>query len=255
MKQPVVIIGLGEMGSVFARAMLRLGHPVYPAGRATDLDAMATQLPEPVMVLLAVAENDLHPALEKIPPQWRSKLTLLQNELLPRDWQRHRLENPTVISVWFEKKKGMDYKVLVPSPAFGPQAPLLKNALATLEIPVRLVNSAEEMEFELVVKNVYILTTNICGLVIGGTVEDLWYKNETLAQQVANDVIDIQEWLTGHSFDREKLIAGMVDAIQGDLQHKNMGRSAPARLQRAIKLADEAGLEVNKLREIQKQTR
>ncbi len=250
MKEPVVIIGIGEMGSVFARGILRLGHPVYPAGRKTDLDAMASELPDPAMVLLAVAENDLHPALEKLPGQWRSKLALLQNELLPRDWQRHGLENPTVISVWFEKKKGMDYKVLVPSPAYGPQAPLLRDALATLDIPVTLVESDKEMEFELLRKNVYILTTNICGLVIGGTVEDLWYHNEALAREVASDVIDIQEWLTGHRFDREKLIAGMVEAIQGDLQHKNMGRSAPARLQRAIKLADEAGLEVGKLRAI-----
>ena len=29
-KAPVIVIGLGEMGSVFARAILKSGHPVYP---------------------------------------------------------------------------------------------------------------------------------------------------------------------------------------------------------------------------------
>ena len=46
----------------------------------------------------------------------------------------------------------------------------------------------------------------------------------------------------------------MVEGIKGDLQHKCMGRSAPARLARAIQQADQAGLKVPKLREIQAQT-
>jgi len=38
--------------------------------------------------------------------------------------------------------------------------------------------------------------------------------------------------------------------MQGHLAHKCMGRSAPARLTRAIAIADEAKVEVPKLREI-----
>ncbi len=30
MQQPVVIIGIGELGGVFAGAFLKNGHPVYP---------------------------------------------------------------------------------------------------------------------------------------------------------------------------------------------------------------------------------
>lgn len=250
MNEPVVVIGIGEMGGVFTRGLLRTGHPVYPVTRHTDMQAMATAIPQPFLVLVAVGENDLHPTLEKIPTNWLSHLGLLQNELLPRDWQSHDITNPTVISVWFEKKKGQDYKVLVPSPAFGPRASVLEDALSSLEIPSWELKSEQELEFELVRKNVYILTTNICGLVIGGSVDDLWYKNEALAREVANEVIDIQEWLTGHTHDRQKLIEGMVEGIKGDLEHKCMGRSAPGRLARAIGHADEAGLAVPKLREI-----
>ncbi|NNF95746.1 MAG: hypothetical protein HKM94_02315, partial [Halobacteria archaeon] len=104
--------------------------------------------------------------------------------------------------------------------------------------------------FELVRKNVYILTANIAGLVIGGTVDDLWFKHEDLARQIANEVMDIQAWLVGHHLERERLIEGIVEGIKGDLQHKCMGRSAPGRLARAIQYADQAELKVPKLREI-----
>lgn len=251
MNEPVIVIGIGEMGGVFTRGLLRTGHPVYPVTRQTDMQAMAAAISEPFLVLVAVAENDLHPTLDKIPAPWRNHLGLLQNELLPRDWQAHGINDPTVISVWFEKKKGQDYKVLVPSPIYGPRAGVLEDALTTLQIPSWELNSEQDLEFELVRKNVYILTTNIAGLVIGGSVDDLWYKNEALARQVANEVIDIQEYLTGHQHDREKLIEGMVEGIKGDLQHNCTGRSAPTRLARAIRHADAAGLTIPKLREIQ----
>jgi len=252
MLDPIVVIGIGEMGGVFTRGLLRLGHPVFPVTRGTDMEQLAKAITAPALVLVAVGEADLHPTLEGIPSQWRDRLGLLQNELLPRDWQAHDIQGPTVVSVWFEKKKGQDFKVLIPSPVYGPAAKILEDALGKLEIPAWEVDSEAAMSFELVRKNVYILTTNICGLEIDGSVEDLWYHNEALAREVANEVIDIQEWLTGQSYDREKLIQGMVEGIQGDLEHKNMGRSAPARLARTLLFADEAGLEVPKLRQIQR---
>ena len=250
MKQPVVVIGVGEMGGVFARGFLRLGHPVYPVSRQMDMEQEAKNIPDPIMVLVAVAENDLQPVLEKIPQQWRNRLTLLQNELLPRDWQKHGLDNPTVISVWFEKKKGQDAKVIIPSPVYGPHARLIADALASIDIPTNILPDAAKLEFELVLKNVYILTSNISGLVTGGTVAELWQSHEALARKVAGDVMELQEWLTGNKYDRETLIQGMLHAFNGDPDHMCMGRSAPARLERALKLADTAGLAVEKLKEI-----
>ncbi len=255
MQNPVIIIGLGEMASVFSRALLRCGYPVYPVNRDSDMLALAKQIPEPSLVLIGVSENDLQAVLKDIPEQWRSCLALLQNELLPRDWQSLKLAKPpTVISVWFEKKKGTDYKILVPSPVHGPHAPLLIKALATLSIPSWELTTEDQLEFELVRKNVYILTTNITGLVISRfkaeTVKDMWDDYQDLAREVANNVIDIQERLTGHQFDREQLIDAMVEAINGDLKHKCMGRSAPLRLNHALQQADEAGLSVSRLRDI-----
>ena len=250
MKSPVVIIGIGEMGSVFARGFLRSGHPVYPVTRHADLQAMARQLPAPELVLVAVAENTLHKVLEKIPPAWHGRVALLQNELLPRDWERYGLVQPTVISVWFEKKRGQDVKVLIPSPIHGPHAQRLQECLASLEIPTRVLDSEQQLLFELVVKNVYIVTTNCAGLVNGRTVSELWNNHRDLTRRVAREVIRIQESLTGQRFDAERLIDGMLAAFAGDPEHICTGRSAPARLARALQQAEAAGIEVHELRSI-----
>jgi len=253
MKSPVILIGIGEMGSVFARGLLRNGHPVYPVTRADDLTEMAQQLPSPELVIVAVAEADLHTVLEKIPSAWQQRLCLLQNELLPHDWQQYGFIKPTVISVWFEKKKGQDVKVLIPSPVFGPAADLLKTSLGTLDIPVRILANDSELLFELVLKNVYIVTTNCAGLVTGGTVSELWANHRELAETVAREVIQIQTALTGQEFQADELITGMTQAFDGDPDHGCMGRSAPARLARALQQADEANLDVPQLRKIAEQ--
>lgn len=238
------------MGSVFARGFLRAGFPVHPLTRGMDMHEVASQIPEPALVLVAVAENTLHTVLQDLPPAWRGRIALLQNELLPADWERHGLSRPTVISAWFEKKPGQDVKVLIPSPAFGPHARLLQECLATLDIPVRVLDSDSALLFELVVKNVYIVTVNCAGLVTGGTVSELWNRHREFAGDVAREVIGIQQALTGQALDADALIRAMLTAFAGDPDHVCTGRSAPSRLVRALQQADAAGLAVPVLREI-----
>ncbi|MBK1644322.1 hypothetical protein CKO25_06565 [Thiocapsa imhoffii] len=248
MKSPVVLVGVGEMGGVFARGLLRLGHPVFPVVRGASLSAAAEQLPEPQLALIAVGEADLATTLAAIPATWRGRLGLLQNELLPRDWDG--CPDPTVISVWFEKKPGRDHQVIIPSPTYGPQADLLIAALTTLAIPARRLPDETALLFELVLKNLYILTTNIAGLRTGGTVGQLWSTHRALAEQVGHEVIDLQEALTEARFDRDALFAGLAVAFAGDPEHACMGRSAPARLARAIQHGDALGLALPLLRRI-----
>lgn len=244
----VVVIGLGQLGRVFAGGLLRVGRTVIPVNRGDGMAALAQRHPGPELVLVAVAENDLHTVLAALPENWKPRVALIQNELLPRDWQAHGYVDPTVISVWFEKKKGIDAKPLIASPAAGPEADLLCRALTSIDLPCREVVPDTELLFELVRKNVYILTTNIAGLKTGGTVSQLWATHEAFARQVANEVMDIQDALTGTRHDRDALIAGMLEAFDGDPEHACTGRSAPARLARAIRHADEFGLAVPTLR-------
>jgi len=246
----VVVIGLGQLGRVFAGGLLRSGHTVVPVNRGDDLFTVAHAHPEPALVLVAVAENDLHTVLAAMPGAWRPRVALIQNELLPRDWERYRYADPTVISVWFEKKKGTDAKPLIPSPVAGPGAGLLCRALTSIDLPCREVALGDALLFELVRKNVYILTANIAGLKTGGTVSQLWAQHEAFARQVANEVMDIQDALTGVAHDRDKLIAGMLEAFDGDPDHVCTGRSAPARLARALAHADAFKLAVPTLRSL-----
>lgn len=249
MKNPVIVVGMGEMGSVFARGFLRLGYPVHPVVRGAGMTTVSDRLGEPELVVIAVAEKDLQDVLLEVPGPWRDRLVLLQNELLPPDWLNHQLD-PTVISVWFEKKKGMDSKVIIPSPVFGKHAQQVADALAAVDITTRVLGSAEELLFELVLKNVYILTTNISGLETGGTVSELWSRHRNVAMEVANEIIQLQKILTGKPLDPDQLINGMVNAFNGDPEHGCMGRSAPARLERALEQAHRYGQEVPRLRRI-----
>lgn len=248
----IIIVGLGQLGRVFAGGFLRIGHTVVPVNRGDDVSSVARAHADPALVLVAVAENDLHPVLAAMPAAWRPRVALIQNELLPRDWEAYRYADPTVIAVWFEKKKGTDARPLIASPVAGPGAPLVCRALTSIDLPCREVAPGDALLFELVRKNVYILTTNIAGLRTGGTVSRLWAQHEGFARQVANEVIDIQDALTGTKHDREKLIAGMLEAFAGDPEHGCTGRSAPARLVRALAHADAFGLAVPTLRELAK---
>lgn len=249
-EKSIVIIGLGQLGRVFAGGFLRSGYPVVPVNRGDNMGEIAARVPEPALVLVAVAEPDLHPAITGVPAAWRGRLGLIQNELLPRDWEAHQIAHPTVASVWFEKKKGTDAKPLIPTPVHGPQAQLVCAALNGLEIPARSVESSDELLYELVRKNVYILTTNIAGIQTGGNVGELWARHRMLATEVANEVMDVQDWLTGRRHDRKKLLDGMLEAFEADPLHGCKGRSAPDRLKRNLEFADQAGLAVPKLREI-----
>jgi ketopantoate reductase len=235
-RKAVVIVGMGEMGAVFARGFLRLGHPVYPVLRGDSMAQLAAELAAPELVLIATGEADLQATLKQVPAAWRNRLGLLQNELLPADWQQQGIE-PTVISVWFEKKTGQDVKVLIPSPVHGRHAQLLVAALAAIAVPARVVASAADMLYELMLKNVYIITTNVAGLSVGGSVGQLWSGHRELAQNIAHEVMQLQFAITGETFAPDRFIKGMLEAFNGDLDHNCMGRSAPARLQRARKLA------------------
>ena len=251
MKQPIVVIGIGNLGGVFSQGFLRLGHPVFPVELGVAPADVAQEIPEPLLTLVAVAEDALHPLLESIPDAWRGRLGFVQNELMPRDWETHGVVNPTVAAVWFEKRKNTGPMIYFPSPVYGPRADLMVDAFGAMEIPAVRVDSAEQILFELVRKNLYIVSKNIAGLVAPGNVGELWASNEALFRAVAEDVFDVQQYLAGRELPRQQMLDQMVQDIVGLPQKNTAGSSAPGRLRRTLARADEGGLAVPKLREIQ----
>lgn len=238
----VIMVGLGEIGQVLACGFLKTGHWVIPVTRQQSLLAVLTQSPDAEALVLAVGEKDLPALLTQIPPQWHERLVLIQNELLPKDWQSAGIAKPTVISIWFEKKPGKLVKQLMPSPVWGRNAKLMADALAAVGLTARIIDDLPAMQNELVIKNVYILTTNIAGLKVGGTVETLWREHEPLARAIALEVIALQEKLVGQNLDAQVLIAGMLAGFEGDPAHGCQGRTAAARLQRVLQQAERFSL-------------
>lgn len=240
----VILVGMGEIAQVLAQGFLKTGHPVIPVTRRQSLPGVLAQSPDAVALVLAVGEKDLPSLLAQIPVEWHERLVLIQNELLPKDWQSAGIVDPTVISIWFEKKPGKLAKQLMPSPVWGRNAELMTEALEAVGLSARPVPDLSAMQNELVIKNVYILTTNIAGLKVGGDVETLWREHQSLARSVALEVIALQENLVGQALATEPLIEGMLAGFEGDPAHGCQGRTAAARLQRALKLAEEFGLDL-----------
>jgi len=98
MKNPIVVLGIGELGSVFSRAFLKNNYSVYPITRETDIDELTKSI-DPELILICTAEADLQSALKSIPDQWKDRVSMMQNELLPRDWEPYGFVNPTIISI------------------------------------------------------------------------------------------------------------------------------------------------------------
>lgn len=242
----VVLIGLGQLGSVFAHGLLRCGHTVVPVNRGDDLEEVARRVAEPELVLVTVGEKDLDPVLAALPAAFRGVVGLVQNGLLPEDWTRHEL-HPTVAVVWFEKKKDIPPTPILPTPVAGPKAELLVEALRAVELPAEVIDEADLPE-ALVLKNVYIAVFNLAALAPGIdpaiTVGALWRDHRPLVDALARDVLALEEARLGRSVDRQAIVAGLRRAVEADPDHRARGRSAPARLERALSVARERGLSV-----------
>lgn len=212
----VVLVGLGQMGSVFAHAFLREGHTVHPVNRETDADALAERVPEPAICMVAVGEADLDGVLETLPESWRSRVGLLQNELLPPTWEKHGISDPTVAVVWFEKKATIATKVILPTPVAGPEAALISRSLLRIGVGAEMVED-DALLPALVAKNLYILVANCAGLETGGTVGDLFENHRPLVDAVAGEVLAIQKALVGRPLGNESEILRIVErAVASD---------------------------------------
>jgi hypothetical protein len=250
MEKPVVIVGVGQMGGVFARGFLRTGHPVNPVLHDMSMQVISEEVKQPALVLVAVTKRDLGGVLEEMPPVWRGQIGLLQNELLPSDWQKYGIEDPTVAAVWFEKKFRRPVTPLIPTAIYGPQSELVKAALAALEIRAEILEDFDQLVEALVLKNLFILTMNIAGLEGADTVGGLLDDHLELTRDVFEDVLRLQEALSGRTFDSDKMWEQLVQISRADPGHGSRGRSAPERLGRALGQAESIGLQLAALRRI-----
>lgn len=236
-----IVAGIGQLGSEFALGLLRLGHAVHPVTREQSLAQVAGVAGGVELIVLAVGETALVPLLGSVPPSFRDRVALVQNELVPEDWEQAGFTEPSGVVVWFEKKAGRPIHIVRPSVAYGPKRALLLELLDELKVPAYAAQSGT-LEFELALKNLYILVHNLAGLAIQGTVGDLWREHAAWARDVADDVLLHQEARLGHALDRDALFDELDKAVRADPGHGLAGRTAPERLLRVLAQARKAGI-------------
>jgi hypothetical protein len=247
MKAPIVVVGLGQLGTFFAEQFLRMGHPIVPVSRSTRWSDVSAIAPDPALVLVATGEESLQPALAALPAAYRSKVALLQNELRPEQWRD--LEGPTVAVIWFERKSHRPPAVVLPSVLSGPNADLLAEALRLADVPHRIV-PPDELGPELCLKNLYILGLNLAGLAVSGPAGDLLTVHDQLFHDLTIDLLQLEAALFACEFDRKALETDLREAILADPNHSTAGRTARARLTRTLAHAARAGLTLPALERI-----
>ncbi|MCB9591005.1 MAG: hypothetical protein H6718_36710 [Polyangiaceae bacterium] len=241
-----VVVGLGQLGAVFAEGWLKAGRAVVPITRSVSLEEVSADIPRPAVVLVAVGEAALPALLEALPPAYRERAALVQNELLPRTWRgAYGAEvDPNVAVVWFEKKPGKLIHSIRPSVLHGPQANILAESMGQQSLPYFIAESEAQRDFELVLKNLYILALNLGGLAYPCSAGELWRDHQDLMGPLADELITLQAGLLGRKLDRAELLGSLERAIAADPTHGARGRTAEERLGRAAQQAAELGLQL-----------
>lgn len=268
MEKAIVVVGLGQLGALFAEGLLKAGHPVVPVLRGEAIE-IAIDKYDPELILVAVGEDDLAPVLASISDSYGSRVALLQNELRPNQWlssQEERLIDPTIASIWFERKAGKAPHVVLPTVLFGPYSAILARALTAWDLPFRVIEGEDELCFELALKNLYILALNLGGLCVGGSAGELLTSHAAVLDEITTDVLRLEQGLLSTiasqqgrarafaevTLNTKKLKEALQDAIQADPEHGCAGRSAPRRLERTLHHAARLGMELPSLRRLQK---
>ncbi len=246
LRRSAVVFGLGQLGAVFAEGWLKAGRPVVPITRGVDVGVVHGELPEPAIVLVGVGEAALAEVLGALPASYLARAALVQNELLPRSWSGAcpAGEDPNVAVVWFEKKAGKLIHSIRPTALHGPQAKILAESLDQLHLPYFIAESPEVRDFELVLKNLYILALNLGGLAFPRTAGELWREHQGLLAPLCEELVRLQSGLLGRELDVGKLMLGLEAAIEADPAHGARGRTAEDRLRRAVGQASALGLEL-----------
>lgn len=240
----VLLVGPGQLGRVLAGGLAASGVSIDPVVRG---EAIAPTSPHG-LVIVAVGERDLDGVLGSLPYVRRGRVVLLQNELVPASWEAHGIEDPTVLVVWFEKKKGKPIQVVRETEVAGPHAPLFVRALEAMDVPAREI-AASELTRALVVKNLYIVGANALGLALsgsagGGTTGELVSKHRARTEKVLREVFAIERSRLAKDdvLDEDDVIARTLEAFTADPSHGTLGRTARERLDRALARARAADL-------------
>ncbi len=236
----VLLVGPGQLGRVLAGGLVATGVAVDPVLRGQPIAPSDAH----ELVLVGVGEADLDDVLRAIPPSHRDRVALLQNELSPESWSRHGVVDPTLLVVWFEKKRGRALREVRETELAGRFAASLARALDAMDVRARVLDDAE-LPAALVVKNLYIVGANVLGLAHGGTTGELARAHPEPTSRVLGELLQIERARLGGAvgLEPEAIVRRVFEAFLADPSHAALGRTARSRLERALARARAHGIE------------
>lgn len=232
-----VVVGLGQLGELYAGGALRAGWRVQAVRRGDDPRRVIDTHPG-APVLVSVGEPDLMAVLSAIPTERRPDVILLQNDLFPSDWQ-HFVDAPTVAVVWLNRKKGAPPQVARPTTLYG------RHAAAMVEVHTRLDLSAEVLPDdgalgrELVAKFAFIVAVNGLGVAEDRTVGEWRRRDPDTVARLVDEGLRLGIARLGRPIDEASARRAIDEAMAALEDMPVRGRSAPTRVQRALSLARE----------------
>jgi hypothetical protein len=240
----IVVIGMGQLGSLLAGGWRARGRSVRGVRRAEPPGSIEAGA---LLTLIAVAEDDLASALARVSPPPRHRVALLQNELVRPAFVELGLVRPTVAVVWFERKGGGAPRVLLPSLVAGPSAEVLLEAFEGADVPAERVDDGPALDAALAAKNLYILLGNLAGLEASEplTMGRLLGERSGSALELAREIFRVEQaraGVAGSALDFDAALAVVEAATRADPEHGCRGRSAEARLARTAARAARLGV-------------
>jgi hypothetical protein len=243
----LVVIGVGELGQLYAGGALREGLQVTPARRGDDLRAVLAQVPAGTPLLVAVGESALPDVASALPEDRKADAILIQNELFESRWRKHGLDGPTLAIPWVLKKKGLPVTVLRSTPLFGKHAGTMERIHAALGLPTECLPDRNALNAALVSKYAFILTINVLGVLEDRSVGEWLDGGGPQVRAVAGDAIQLAEAYAETPVDGALVLNEILEGMEGLRPFPARGRTAQARLERALKDATGFGLTLPEL--------
>jgi hypothetical protein len=245
----LVIVGLGELGRWLGAGALGTGMRVTPVLRNTPLEPVWASVPVETPIVVAVSEDALDDVLAHVPSARHAELVLLQNELFPSRYA-HLDAAPAVLVPWLLKKRGLPQIVIRPTPVFGRHAALIAELCTALHVPCEPLPDADALARALADKYTFILSINALGTLHDLTLGTFLHEHPELTRAVAMEAGRLSARLSGTPIDDARSEACVLEGMGAMAQIGARGRTARARVLRALERAQHLGLPMPKLEEI-----
>jgi hypothetical protein len=245
----LVVYGLGELGQLYGAAALRAGLRVTPITRGSDAQAVLGALSADTPVLVAVGEDALEPVLATLGARLEQAI-LLQNELFPAQWRAHG-QVPTVLVPWLLKKRGMPLSIARPSPVYGKHAALVEALHRALDIPSQLLRDEPALLQAIVEKYAFILTINALGLLRDRSLATWLQEDPLRVRALAHEASTLGARLADAEVDLIRSAQVVSEGMHALGTMSARGRTAQARVQRALAHGARLGIALPALAETQ----